>query len=205
MPIVSESKGAGHTLNTPDKANATYTAGFNFELRDDEPDYPALVLGNFILGGSTLSSRLGDRIRQKDGLSYGVSSSFSASAFDERAGLTITAICNPKNAGRVQADVVEELDRLLKAGVTTEEVEKAKQGYLQAQKVGRSSDSALAGILSGLRYAARTMAYQAALEKKIESLTPDQISTALRKHVDPKRLVVVTAGDFGEKAVAPVQ
>jgi len=204
-PLLNSSKGAEHTINTPDKANATYSAGLNFAMKDDEPDYPALVIGNFILGGSTLSSRLGDRIRQKDGLSYGVSSGLNASAFDPRAGLTITAICNPKNINRVQADVVEEIARLLQDGVTREEVEKAKQGYLQAQKVARASDAALANVLSSLSYAGRTMAYQATLEQRIEKLTPEAVTEALRKRIDPKHLVVVTAGDFGEKLSNPVQ
>jgi zinc protease len=198
-PIVAEIAGSQHTINTPDKANATYNAGLLFPLRDDHPDYPALVIGNYILGASTLSSRLGDRIRQKEGLSYGVSSSLSASSFDERGSLNLTAICNPQNIGRVLKAAQEELDSLVKDGVTTEELAKAKEGYLQSRKVGRASDTALMGLLSNLRYTGRTMAYEAELEKNIEGLTPRQVQAALAKHIDPKKLVVVTAGDFGTK------
>ena len=61
-------------VQTPDKANAFFIAGQNLKLRDDDPDYPALVLGNYMLGGGFLNSRLAVRIRQKDGLSYGVGS-----------------------------------------------------------------------------------------------------------------------------------
>jgi zinc protease len=93
-------------------------------------------------------------------------------------------------------DVQEELDRLLRDGVTQEELDNARQGYLQARKVSRSTDTALAGQLTTLRYEGRTMARQAELEKKIEALTPEQIAAALRKHIDPKKLVIVTAGDF---------
>jgi zinc protease len=201
-PITSELPGAQHKINTPDKANATYTAGLALPLRDDDPDYAALVMGNYIFGSGTLSSRLGDRIRQKEGLSYGVSSSFSASAFDQRASLTITAICNPANIGRVEKAAQEELDRLLRDGVTQDELDRARQGYLQSQKVGRSSDTALAGILSTVRFENRTMAWQDEMEKKIETLTPEQVLAALRKHIDPKKLVIVTAGDFETKTAA---
>src|SRR5205814_3660317 len=100
-PIATESIGSQHKLNTPDKANATYTSGLMFALRDDDSDYPAVVLANFILGGGSLSSRLGTRVRQQEGLSYSVGSSFSASSHDKRANFTITAICNPQNIGRV--------------------------------------------------------------------------------------------------------
>ena len=196
MPIPTEVAGAEHRINTPDKANATYAAGLIFPLRDDDPDYPALVIGNYIFGSGALSSRLGDRIRQKEGLSYGVSSSLSVSSFDKRAILTIMAICSPQNTAQVDKAVKEELGRLLRDGVKPDELDKARQGYLEAQKVARSSDVALAGQLSSLQHVGRTMAYEAELEKKIQALTPEQVVGALRAHLDPKKLVVVSAGDF---------
>ena len=112
MPLAADSAGVRKRIITPDKANAMYSAGLMFRLRDDDPDYPALVLGNYILGSGALSSRLGDRIRQKEGLSYRVSSSFSASSWDERASLTLTAIGDPANSPRVVKAAQEELDRL---------------------------------------------------------------------------------------------
>ena len=201
MPINDGLKGGEHQIRTPDKANATYTAGLLLPLRDDDPDYPALVVGNYILGASTLSSRLGDRIRQKEGLSYGVSSGLSVSAQDKRAGLTITAICNPQNIGRVEKCAQEELERLLRDGITKEELDNAKQGYLQSQKVARASDVALAGILTNFRHLGRTMAFEADVEKKMHALTVEQVNAALRKYIDPKKLVIVTAGDFEAKVV----
>jgi zinc protease len=86
-------------------------------------------------------------------------------------------------------------------GVTAEELNKAREGYLQAIKVGRSSDSALTGTLGGLRHLDRTMQWQADFEAKIAALTPDQISAAMKRHIDPRKLVTVGAGDFG---AAPV-
>ena len=56
-----------------------------FPMKDDDPDYPALVMGNYVFGGGSLSSRLGDRVRQKEGLSYGVGSFFSADSLDSAA------------------------------------------------------------------------------------------------------------------------
>jgi zinc protease len=198
-PLTTEAAASQHKINTPDKANATFTAGLLFPLRDDDPDYPALVMGNYIFGGGTLSSRLGNRIRQKEGLSYGVTSGLTVSPQDRRAGFTISAIVNPQNIDRLQQCAIEELDRLLREGVTAEELDQARAGYLQAQKVGRASDVALAGTLGGLRYLDRTMAWEADLEKKIAALTPEQVKTALQKHIDPTKLVVVTAGDFETK------
>jgi len=205
MPLAAEVSGSQHSINTPDKANATYTAGLLFPLRDDEAGYPALLMGNYILGSGALSSRLGNRIRQQDGLSYSVGSGLGVSSFDERGSLSITAICNPQNISRVETAVQEELAKLLRDGVTRDELDKAREGYLQAQKVGRSNDAALAGLLSNLRHANRTMAYEAGLEKKLEAVTPEQVLDALRRYVDPKKLVLVTAGDFESKTPGVVQ
>jgi zinc protease len=202
MPIVGDQTGGRQSIDTPDKANANYDAGLVFPLRDDDTDYPALVMGNYILGSGTLSSRLGDRIRQKEGLSYGVSSSFSASAWDKRATLSITAICNPQNMSRVELAAREELERLIKDGVTQDELDQAKKGYLQSRKVGLTSDQALSGILSNLRQLNRTMAYEADMDKKIEALTPETVSAALRDHIEAKKLAVVVAGDFAAKTTA---
>ncbi len=61
-------------IETPDKANSIYFAIQPIEMKDNDPDYPTLTIGNYILGGGALSSRLGDRVRQKEGLSYGIGS-----------------------------------------------------------------------------------------------------------------------------------
>ena len=194
-PIVSLAEGTKHEIDTPDKANAVYSAGMLLPISDEHHDYPALVLGNFILGAGSLSSRLGDRVRQKEGLSYGVGSSFVASTQDERANLMLGASCQPQNVGKLETVMKEELERLLAKGVTAEEVENAKRGLLQQQQVSRSNDQALASMLSGQLFEGRTMAREDELEKKIAALTPEAVSAALKKHIDPKRLVIVTAGD----------
>jgi len=202
MPMVEGESGGRESIETPDKANATYSAGMMIPVRDDDPDYPALLLGNYIFGAGALSSRLGDRIRQKEGLSYGVSSSFAASAWDKRAELSITAICNPHNMGRVETAAQEELERMLRDGVSKEELEQAKQGYLQARQIGRASDQALTAMLSNLRQLNRTMGYEADMDQKIEALTPEAVSAAWKKHIDAKKLSVVVAGDFDAPAPA---
>jgi zinc protease len=60
------------TIETPDKQNAVFIAATRLHIGDKDPDYPALVIGNYMLGGGFLNSRLATRIRVKDGLSYGV-------------------------------------------------------------------------------------------------------------------------------------
>jgi zinc protease len=129
------------SIETPDKPNAFYYAGLSLALKDDHPDYPALVLGDYTLGAGALSSRLGDRIRQREGLSYGVRSGFTADPFDPRASLTVMAITNPLNITKVETAVREEIELLVSKGIKPDELAKAKQGYLQSQQVNRTDRS----------------------------------------------------------------
>jgi zinc protease len=192
--------GGRQEILTPDKANAVYVAGLVFPMKDSDPDYPAIVMANYVLGGGALSSRLGDRVRQKEGLSYGVGSFISSDALDPRTSMTLNAICNPKNIQKVNTAISEELERLLKDGVTDSELQRAKQGYLQQQQVARTNDASLASTLADCLFVNRTMAFYGDLEKKIAALTPEQVLAALKKHVDPQRFVVVDAGDFSAEA-----
>lgn len=186
------------TIETPDKANAFFLAGLNLNLRDDDADYPAMVLANYILGGGFLNSRLATRIRQQDGLSYGVGSMFNANPIDRRGQFVAYAIYAPENVDRLEAAFREEIERALKDGFTAEEVEAAKAGYLQAQQVRRSQDAALASSLGTGLYLDRTLSFDAELEAKIAALKPEQLHEAMRRHIDPKKITVVKAGDFGK-------
>lgn len=195
---VNNPKGELSIIETPDKENAVYVAGLTIAMRDSHPDYPALALANFILGGSTLSSRLGDRLRQKDGLSYGVQSVLQPNAIDERTQLMIFAISNPQNAVRVRNAVQEELQRLLKDGITEDELKSAITGYLQEQQVQRTEDRALVSLLEAYRFIGRDMKWMADFENAVSELTVDQVNSALRKHLNPDRLYIFQAGDFSK-------
>lgn len=186
-------------LETPDKANAVFQAGMNLKLRDDNPDYPALIVGNYLLGGSA-DSRLWRRIREQEGLSYSVASTLSASAFDERGEFNIYAIYAPENRTRVESAVKEELQRVMKEGFSSEEVKAAKTGYLQARRVARGQDKVLAERLVNYLSRARTMQWDIEFESRIAALTPESILAALRKHLDFSKLTIVKAGDFARAA-----
>ncbi len=194
--VADDVHGATYEILTPDKENAEYLAGVQFPLTDNDPDYPALRIANFIFGGSTLASRIGDRIRQKDGLSYGASSGFTASSRDPVASLTITVSTNPMNIDKVTSDVREELDHFLKDGPTEKELADAKLAFVEGQKVARTTDDAIAAQISSHLDIGRSFAHEAAQEKAILELTPQKVTEAFRKHVDPKKLVIIRAGDF---------
>ncbi len=73
-PAKTDVPGGREVILTPDKANAIYLAGWMLPVKDTDPDHPALLIGNYLLGGGPLSSRLANRVRQSEGLSYAVGS-----------------------------------------------------------------------------------------------------------------------------------
>lgn len=180
---------------TPDKANAVYRAGFNLPLRDDDPDFPALVLGNYLLGGSS-DSRLWRRIREQDGLSYSVGSWLTAGSRDAAGEFGISAIYAPENRARLESAVREEIERVLADGFTDEEVADAAKGLLKRRHLARNSDASLAARLCNYLDLGRTFKWDETFEARIASLKAASVSDALRRHFTLDRLSVVKAGDF---------
>ena len=180
---------------TPDKANATLRASIVLDARDDDPDYPALVLANYLFGGS-IDARLAKRIREKDGLSYSVGSGLSVSSLDRWGQWSASAIYAPQNRARVEAALREEIERARRDGFSADEVAKAKDAILQSRRLGRASDMGLAGKLSSDLYYGRSYEWDGAFEDKLKAVVPDAVSAAFVKHIDPARMNVVKAGDF---------
>ncbi len=190
-------------IETPDKANAMFMAGMNLQIRDDDPDYPALVLGNYILGGGFLNSRLATRIRQKEGLSYGVGSQLFADAQDKSGGFMAFAIYAPENRDKLEKAFREEIERMLKDGFTQTEINDARSGYLQSRKVNRSQDNTLSNQLNQMLHINRTLQFSEEMENKINALTPEQINSAMRKYIDVNKISMFKGGDFANKLNKP--
>jgi zinc protease len=183
---------------TADKANAYFLAGLNLNVRDDDADYPALVLGNYLLGGGFLNSRLATRIRQKEGLSYGVASQLQVSSLDRSGVFLVQAIYAPENLARLETAFKEEIARALRDGFAADEVKAAKTGWLQSRQVDRAQDAGLAARLAALAFLDRKVAWDADVERRVDTLTPAEIQAALGRHLDPAKMSIVKAGDFAK-------
>ncbi len=184
-----------HAIETPDKANAAYRAGMALRIRDDHPDYPALILGNYLLGGAS-DARLTQRIREREGLSYSVGSFLSIGSLDEKGEFGVSAIHAPENRDRIGQLVKEEIARALKDGFTGREVQVAKEGLLKARRLARTRDASLAARLNSYLFLDRTLAWDEQFERRIAALQPAAIAQAMRRHLDVANLSVVKAGDF---------
>ncbi len=183
-------------IETPDKKNAIFAAGLRFNSKDDDDDYEALLIGNSILGGGALSNRLANRVRQKDGLSYMVQSIYNASSKDRIGTFLAVAAVNPKSRDRLIAAMSDEMVRLVESGVNEEELQKAKEGYLQTSKRQRTGDAGLLGMIHSQLSNDRTMQFVHDREERIRELTKADVDKSIKKMVDVKKLIIVTAGDF---------
>jgi zinc protease len=191
------------TLDTPDKENGVYSARMNLDLNVEDPNYPALMLANYIFGEGGMRSRLMDRIRQKEGLSYGGGSQLVAGDLDRAGMFAISAIAAPQNLRRVDTAVRAELARAVKDGFTQAELTGARSGLMQQRIQNRSDDGVLAAGWTSYLYRGKTYEWSREFERKLMAVTLPELNAAFRKAIDPARLSVVMAGDQRKAAAAP--
>ncbi|MCD9004981.1 insulinase family protein [Luteimonas sp. XNQY3] len=192
------------SFETPDKANAVIVSRSNFPIQVDDPDHPALLVAARIFGGGAKASRLGDRVREQDGLSYYVGSGVIVSPEDDNGVFYMQATSAPENMDRVEAAMREELLRFVRDGVTEQELADAKAALLSSYLEARATDGSIA---SGLRlnlYLDRTMQWDADFERAIAGLTVEQVNEAVRRRLKPEAVSTFVAGDFDGKKVAKI-
>ena len=190
-------------IEAPDKENAVFRARINVNMNEDDADYPALFLANYIMGGGTsFDSRLMARIRVKDGLSYGVGSGLTAGSIDRAGRWEVQAIAAPQNIDKVEIAFREELAKALKDGFTPAELAAAKSGVIQQRLQTRAQDESLASGWAHYLYLNKTYAWSKQFEDKIAALKADEVLAAMKKHIDPARITIIKVGDFAKVAKA---
>ncbi len=185
-------------FETPDKSNAFFVAVEPVKMDDSSPDYPALTLANYMLGGGFLNSRLATRIREKDGLSYGIGSQLSIPVKETEATFMTYAISAPQNTDKVEADFKDEMKKALDSGFSDSEIAAAKSGWLQSRQVSRGQDSELATKLASNAFWGRSMAWDASIDARVQALTAADVNAAFCKYIDLARISIVKAGDFSK-------
>jgi zinc protease len=180
------------TISLADKANASYLGRIGVAMNETDPEYPALYLGVQILS----RQGLWQRVREKEGLSYGVSSNLNAPIEGNAASIDISASFAPQNAAKLRATIREVLFEKREQGFSSLEVSFAKSAIVTRRAELRAQPAnAIGGIASNLRYD-RPLDYATRFDKAYEALDTAAINAALKKHLDPDRLWEVVAGTF---------
>lgn len=182
-------------ISTPDQPNASFQALLPLPLNDAHPDYPALLLANHLFGaGST--GRLWLRIREAEGLSYGVGSGVRWSQTDLHSRWVASGSFAPQNLPRMEAAWQQELARSVAEGFSAEELEQARTAVLNFRRLGRAQDEALAAALvSNLRLGRRFTVSQL-VDDRLAALTLEEVNAAWKRYIDPARIATAWGGDF---------
>ncbi|MBC8123261.1 MAG: insulinase family protein [Gemmatimonadaceae bacterium] len=178
-----------------DKANVDILLGAAAPLRRDSKDYFAASLANSALGQSTLSSRLGLQVRDKEGLTYGISSSFRSPSL--AAGpWYISVSVNPQNVERAIDSALGVLRDYVKNGIRPEELADEKSSAIGSFKVGLSTNAGLAQALWNAEFFNLGVDYPDRYPGLIGAVTVEEVNAAIRKYFRPEQLTVVIAGDY---------
>ena len=151
--------------------------------------------------GEPITSRVSNRIRNKEGLSYGANARITVPNEGDSSLLSVTVSLNPAVGPKVESCFAEELQRAYRDGFTAPEVTEAKKAVLDARLIGRSTDTALLAFLVSHEQFDRPLEWDANVEAKIAALTAEQVNAAFRKHIDPAGISIVKAGDFAAAKV----
>lgn len=189
-------------VNTPDKTNALMRAAFDFPFTDEDPDYEPLVVAFEIFGGGFLNSRLAQRIRVQEGLSYSVGAGFSTHPIDKRGYVGASATVDPKNMDQLVQSFKEEVIRAVEEGFTQEEVTLAVNSIVDSRKGGRASDGAISNMLHHGMFFDREMSHFQEVDDRFAAVTLEAVNEAFRKYVSVEKFTIVKAGDLEKEAVA---
>ncbi|HJR07746.1 MAG TPA: pitrilysin family protein [Pyrinomonadaceae bacterium] len=178
-----------------EKANVDVLLGSAAPLRRDAGDYYAATLANGALGESTLSSRLGLQVRDREGLTYGIGSRFRAPSL--AAGPWYIAVSvNPSNVERAVGSALTVLRDYVEHGMTADELADEKSSAIGSFKVSLSTNAGIADALWNAEFFRLGVDYLDRFPELIQAVTLEQANTAIRKYFRPDHLTVVIAGDY---------
>ncbi|BAY16023.1 peptidase M16 domain-containing protein [Anabaenopsis circularis NIES-21] len=175
----------------PGKAEAVTYIGYNGISRKDPRFYAALVL-NQILGGDTLSSRLGTEVRDRLGLTYGIYSGFAAGI--NPGPFLIEMQTAPTDAQKAIASTLALLKQLREQGITEAELNTAKRSIANSYPVELANPSEVASIILNNAVLGLSPAEIREFPRRIQAVNMAQIQQVIKDLIQPENVVIVTAG-----------
>lgn len=195
-----EAKATEKIIQINDKTNAAVSGRINLNIGEQHPDYPAVEIANELLGGGAfLSSRIPERLREAEGMSYGAGSYVSGNSIDKTGEWGVYAYFNPTYREKLDNALKEEIKKALEKGFTNEEFDNSLKAWIQQRKIMLGLDNSLAWMLRNYLEQGKTMKEYQEYENKVTTLTLDKVNAALKKYFDIKKLVLIYAGDFQKK------
>jgi zinc protease len=175
------------------KAQADVAYGFTTILRSD-PRYYAYWLMNNILGQYSLGGRLGESIRERQGMAYYAFSSLDANVIP--GPLIIRAGVNPANVERAVASIDRELATLAVEGPTDKELAESKQYLIGSMPRNLETNIGIASFLQTAEFFGLGLDYDQRLPSLVRSVTRDEVHAASRDTLDPSKASIAVAGPY---------
>jgi zinc protease len=180
------------------KAQADVAYGFIAVARSD-PSYYACWLMNNVLGQYSMGGRLGDSIRERQGMAYYAFSNLDANVVE--GPLTIRAGVSPANVDRAVASIDEEVGRLAREGITPQELSESQQYLIGSMPRALETNMGIAGFLQTAEFFGLGLDYDLRLPAFLLAVTLDDVHTAARRLLDPDRATVVIAGPYEDRVI----
>ncbi len=181
------------SIEIKDKEMSQLVLSHDASIKDVDPDYPAWVLIGQALGGDS-GSRIWQRVREKEGLSYGAGVWTYAGTLDDVGGFGGYAIVAPQNVAKAKASMLDEIGKMATGAISAEELARAKAAWVKGQDTDLSNDTYVASMLVNQTFYGRTTEFTRDLRAKVAAVTPDDVARVAKKHLHPDKLVVVDAG-----------
>lgn len=186
------------TIDTPDKANAFYVEALNLKLQDTEPDFIPLYLANYLLGQSE-TSRLWNRVRVDEGLSYDVRSRLSVSSYEPSGTWTIYAIHAPENSAKLKTVIAEELQKAREQGFSEKEVQEGIHALLRYRQLARSNDAVLTNTWQSYLDLERDFMWSEQVDEALQKLDAKQVNAAVKKHLQIENFSSALGADLSKQ------
>lgn len=187
-------------FDTPDKENAAAVGKINIKVKRDNPDYPALVLADQVLGsGGFLTARIPTRLRENEGISYGAGSFLNVSRKYESSSWGVYSFFNPTKVDVVESAIKDEINKAFKDGFTKEEMTKTITSWKNERKTSLGMDSYLATLINTHLFFGNPLEEFDTLEQQVDKLSVDDVNKVMKKYIDPSKLTLIIAGDFSKK------
>ena len=188
--------GGQKSIDIKDKEQTAVAFGEAFAMRDSSPDYAPLEMMSRILGGDA-GSRMWMRLREHEGLSYGVGCEVSASAFDDFGWFGGFAIVAPQNLAKAKASLLDEIQNIAN-GVDDKELQRVKTAWSKELDTYLSDDDAVTSLLARQTFRGRTLEYTAQLRAKINAVTTADVQRVAKQFLVTGKLLLVDAGDVAK-------
>ncbi|WP_068545486.1 M16 family metallopeptidase [Thalassotalea crassostreae] len=195
---MKQTTGLTISTETPDKANAQLYIINPITMNVNHEDYLALKMATTIFGGDSFSSRIGARIRVKEGYSYTVGAGMQVNSLDTQGMYYAAAISAPENMDNVVAAYKEEAAKVVADGFTAEELDQAVKGFISSRNHAWASDEYIAGVLQRASKLDEDLGRYDQQIEDVQKLTLEDVNAAFNKYIGSLDINAFKAGDFAK-------